>query len=284
MFNIPSGYHISKGADRIFYILNDGEEYIRKLSTDLKEAKVKAKNYVGYDVPINIWTRDKWNATTAKPGFEPLQRYALPQGYVLGQFDKVFYSIKDFPLCSKSWHSEQVVSTSIGDNSLIFGYGWRKNLTDREYNSYKNSQWIGKLKEIVTFKGKIIFKKEVNGYNGKTNLYKFDVNGNVVLTYTPLQLGEINQVVSIKAKVSELDYLSNEYGERGSIIARPEDANLPEDIEDGNFDGYWFWKKLTKINKPKLITEFQADNKIQVSAGKSTNNNPELKTKGENDE
>ena len=32
------------------------------------------------------------------------------------------------------------------------------------------------------------------------------------------------------------------------------------------------------------ITEFQADNKIQVSARKSTNNNPELKTKGENDE
>ena len=34
----------------------------------------------------------------------------------------------------------------------------------------------------------------------------------------------------------------------------------------------------------KQFTEFQADNKIQVSAGKSTNNNPELKTKGENDE
>ena len=32
------------------------------------------------------------------------------------------------------------------------------------------------------------------------------------------------------------------------------------------------------------ITEFQADNKIQVSARKSTNNNPESKTRGENDE
>jgi len=32
------------------------------------------------------------------------------------------------------------------------------------------------------------------------------------------------------------------------------------------------------------LTEFQADNKIQVYAGKSPNNNPELKTKGENDE
>ena len=37
--NIPSGYHISKGAEGIFYILNDGKTYISKLSTDLKEAK-----------------------------------------------------------------------------------------------------------------------------------------------------------------------------------------------------------------------------------------------------
>ena len=41
---------------------------------------------------------------------------------------------------------------------------------------------------------------------------------------------------------------------------------------------------LTVITRPKLITEFQADNKIQVSARKSTNNNPESKTRGENDE
>ena len=41
--------------------------------------------------------------------------------------------------------------------------------------------------------------------------------------------------------------------------------------------GYFKWN----INN---ITEFQADDKIQVSAGKSTNNNPESKTRGENDE
>ena len=34
-------------------------------------------------------------------------------------------------------------------------------------------------------------------------------------------------------------------------------------------------------NKELSKTEFQADNKIQVSAGKSTNNNPELKTKND---
>ena len=47
---------------------------------------------------------------------------------------------------------------------------------------------------------------------------------------------------------------------------------------------YGFMQKdLDKLDLVK-ITEFQADNKIQVSARKSTNNNPELKTKGENDE
>ena len=39
--------------------------------------------------------------------------------------------------------------------------------------------------------------------------------------------------------------------------------------------------KLTVLKRPKLITKFQADNKIQVSAGMSTNNNPESKTNGE---
>jgi len=43
-------------------------------------------------------------------------------------------------------------------------------------------------------------------------------------------------------------------------------------------------QKYIDKNRNKLETEFQADDKIQVSAGKSTNNNPESKTKGENDE
>ena len=65
--NIPSGYHISKGAEGIFYILNDGKTYISKLSTDLKEAKAKAKNYVGYDVPVIIWLRDSWERYVSLP-------------------------------------------------------------------------------------------------------------------------------------------------------------------------------------------------------------------------
>ena len=65
--NIPSGYHISKGAEGILYILNDGKTYISKLSTDLKEAKIKAKNYVGFNVPVNIWYRNSWERYTSIP-------------------------------------------------------------------------------------------------------------------------------------------------------------------------------------------------------------------------
>ena len=41
----------------------------------------------------------------------------------------------------------------------------------------------------------------------------------------------------------------------------------------------WNWK--LKPTPRERLTEFQADNKIQVSARKSTNNNPESKTNGE---
>ena len=253
--NIPSGYHISKGTDSIFYILNDGDIFIKNLSKDLQTAKIEAEKIAGKKVEVICWTRIYQTKSQNKKirfGFEPLQRYVLPKGYAVNEFDKVFYSIEDFPLFHKSWHSKQVDITTNGDNDvLIFGYDWRKNKKDQEYNAIKNSQWLGNVKQEITFKGKITLKKEINSYYGKTNLYKFDVNGNVVLTFTQLQLGEINQVVSIKAKVSKKDYGSNEYGERNSVYAKTNDYNS---TLDNYFEG-WFWRKITKINRPQLIKE-----------------------------
>ena len=55
--NIPTGWHISKGADSVFFILNNGEDYYGKLSTDLETAKLKAKQKLGFDVPVKIWLR-----------------------------------------------------------------------------------------------------------------------------------------------------------------------------------------------------------------------------------
>jgi len=69
--NIPSGYHISKGATNDFYILNDGEIFIRNLSKNLSEAKSKAVKLIkendpdyfkdGYELTVNIWNRNSWS-------------------------------------------------------------------------------------------------------------------------------------------------------------------------------------------------------------------------------
>ena len=249
--NIPSGFHISKGTDSVFYILNDGNTFIKNLSKDLEESKIQAKNIVGKDVDVSIWTRI-YQTKKSKPklGFEPLQRYALPKGYAVNKFNKVFYSIKDFPLFHKSWHSEQIDSTDIGDNVLIYGYNFRKNLEDQKYNNIKNSQWLGKVRQEISFKGKIIVKKEINGFYGKTNLYKFDVDGNVVLTFTQLQLGELNQVVSLKGKITSKDYGEPRYGD--TIKAKDKDENY---FDNDNLKDGTFFRKITKINKPQLIKE-----------------------------
>ena len=55
------GYHISKGADDIYWILNDGEIFIKNLSKDFDTAVVKAKEYVGSNVDISVWHRSKKN-------------------------------------------------------------------------------------------------------------------------------------------------------------------------------------------------------------------------------
>jgi hypothetical protein len=80
MYNpkIPYSYHISKGADNVFFILNDGEDYLRKLSTDYDTAKKLAVKLIkendpdffkdGNKLETYIWNRDKWNVfKNAKP-------------------------------------------------------------------------------------------------------------------------------------------------------------------------------------------------------------------------
>jgi hypothetical protein len=62
--NYPNGYHISKGADDIYWILNEGEDYKGKLSTDLNKAKAKAEEKIGYVPDVVIWHRRSWEKFT----------------------------------------------------------------------------------------------------------------------------------------------------------------------------------------------------------------------------
>lgn len=74
------GLHISMGADAKMYILNDGKDYIKNLSTDLEYAKIKAKEYLlKYDpdltneelkVPVDIWCREK-SYSVGDPNYVP---------------------------------------------------------------------------------------------------------------------------------------------------------------------------------------------------------------------
>jgi len=78
--NTKQGLHISMGADAKMYILNDGEDYIKNLSTDLEYAKIKAKEYLlKYDpdltneelkVPVDIWLREK-SYSVGDPNYVP---------------------------------------------------------------------------------------------------------------------------------------------------------------------------------------------------------------------
>ena len=63
MKNKINSYHISKGADSHFYILNDGEFFVQNLSTDLDKAISKAKKITGEEVPVDIWLRTRFGNT-----------------------------------------------------------------------------------------------------------------------------------------------------------------------------------------------------------------------------
>ena len=58
--NTEQGYHISMGADSQYYILNNGEDFIKNLSLDLEQAKIVAKEKIGFVPPIDIWLRPKY--------------------------------------------------------------------------------------------------------------------------------------------------------------------------------------------------------------------------------
>ena len=60
-------YHISKGADDHYYILNCGKAFVKTLSTDLETAKIKARSIVGSDVPVDVWHRKKTFGSDWKP-------------------------------------------------------------------------------------------------------------------------------------------------------------------------------------------------------------------------
>ena len=111
-------------------------------------------------------------------------------------------------------------------------------------------------KEMLKKQTYIIYKKG-SGFELAKGRWEYEPNTKEILvSWTPLKLK------TIKIKNPKICFFSTSHFQFSS--ERKEDC--------------------FRIANKRILKEFQADNKIQVSARKSTNNNPESKTKGENDE
>jgi len=167
--NIPNGYHISKGADNVFYILNDGEDYLGKLSTDLSTAKKIAIEIISTLNPdyfknnkltIKVWNRQK-HFTERKKYFDNLV-----------QLDQ---HIQD--------HKSHLDSLEIAER--------QKKIKDK----YSKFSYLGKLGEQITLELIITKIFSYVGDFGLTFVHKFkDNNGNQVIYF-----GHSKELVDEKA-------------------------------------------------------------------------------------
>ena len=82
MKTMEKSYHISKGADDVYWILNCGESFIKNLSKDFDTAVAKAKEYIGdnEDIPVDVWHRAK-QTNTYVPYEYPVQQDAHVDSY-----------------------------------------------------------------------------------------------------------------------------------------------------------------------------------------------------------
>lgn len=168
--NIPNGYHISKGADNVFYILNDGEDYLGKLSTDLSTAKKIAIQRISTLNPdyfknnkltIKVWNRQKY-FTNRKKYFDNLV-----------QLDK---HIED--------HKSHLDSLEIAK---------RQKEISAKYSKFSH---LGQVGEQITLELTITKIFSYVGDYGLTFVHKFkDNNGNQVIYF-----GHSKQLVDEKAQ------------------------------------------------------------------------------------
>ena len=219
------GYHISKGKDDIFWILNHDEDFIKNLSIDKEQAITKAKEFLRSinepdDIKISVWYRD----------YESGERLEFNFPKYINYYDKHWFYFLYLERQQEAKNAKLEQLKHIGNiNDKV-----ELELTITDMFSYK-------IHLEHTFLP--IFQ----------TCYKFsDSDNNRFIYFGTIELGQKFNNIKIKATIKQ--HTTDKYN---SLI------------------------KLTVLKRPKLITKFQADNKIQVSAGMSTNNNPESKTNGE---
>jgi hypothetical protein len=217
MYNpkIPHSYHISKGADNVFFILNYGEDFVRSLSTDHNTAKKLAVDLIkkndpeffqeGNKLSTFIWNRDKWNVSK---NFKPIEIYS--HQHILDHYSNI-----------KKIKTEKAIAEAKAKYSFVGDVG---DILDLELT----------IKEIFGF----------DGDYGVCMVHKFeDVDGNSLIYFGNSK--QLNTEYDSKFKVGDKISLT-------ATIKRHTKSEKDVAWTDG-FD--YVYKPVTVLSKPKLIKE-----------------------------
>ena len=195
MKNKVQDYHISKGADSHFFILNDGESFVQNLSTDLDKAIFKAKEITGKEVPVDIWLRShkKTFEYEAKPQQHNSHVYSYEKylGDIEFKKNKNICDARDY---LGSVGSEYEIELELIKDFCFEGaYGLTWCLTFKDTNDWRYI-YFGSSKEIDNFK-KV----------GDKCLVRFEIKKQYINNYKEFIPYKINQITKIKVLNKILD-------------------------------------------------------------------------------
>jgi len=185
MKNKIQDYHISKGADSHFYILNNGDFFVQNLSTDLDKAISKAKKITGKDVPVDIWLRTNRTIFFYEP--KPKQHDAhitAHQSYLdslIEQKHKTECEARDYLGSVGDEYEKQLELIKEFSFEGAYGYTWClkfKDINDWRYIYFGNSKEIENFKKVgdkclVRFE---IKKQQLDHYLDNDSRYPYKIN------------------------------------------------------------------------------------------------------------
>lgn len=188
MRNKIQDYHISKGADSHFYILNNGGFFVQNLSIDLDKAISKAQEITGKNVPVNIWLRSH------RKIFEYVVKPKQQDSHI-DSFNRVLSNIqfkKEKAICDARQYLGSVGDAFTDElemvNSFSFagehGVCWCYNFKDKNDNRFI---YFGSSSELD------IFRNE-----GDKFVISFQIKKQFINTYKDCIPYKLNQIAKVK--------------------------------------------------------------------------------------
>lgn len=250
MKNKIQGYHISQGADTHFYILNDGDFFVKNLSTDLNTAILKAKEYTGQDVPVDIWLRSRQSAFHYEE--KPKQHDAHIKSY------ENYLSIIEFEKKKAICDARQYIG-SVGEKlnnelEMIDNFSFQSEYGISNCYKFKDKNdnryiYFGSSSQLNIFKNK-----------GDKFVVSFEIKKQFINNYKELIPYKINQITKIKATTEQIEFCwSYKYAKELEIKCI--NAEKKEDIKfNFYYDKKLFsCKKFTSFRKSKEFLYYLRD-------------------------